>query len=302
MTQLFNKRSQLGSAWFYGIPVAIYSNISSFRSEPIWHLTVRGSFNMEEICVFHSTWVFHKSQYQPTSIRSSEVSFITLTLVHKIEIAKNNFSEIEWFHVAPCSLGEFDTGRCRLYIRGCQEDQKLGFFPRKSPKESRSGGLTVGVNSLRKVMCPKEAQQVPNILRSLSRAQGKCRHKMLPEWNASVLDSAGWPAVAALVPWDCVSCMAGAGQGITVLVFCRWLARQGPEEQLFNDKWTVYWVTACTLHIFSPMYSEILNYKCPSFDTVESRKEGKNFSAHLCKELNHKSPKGVAMFFFTKWT
>lgn len=62
---------------------------------------------------------------------------------------------------------------------GCQEDQKLLFLPKKSPKDSRSGELNVGVNSLTKAMSPKEAKLVTNILHSVSRAQGKCRHKML---------------------------------------------------------------------------------------------------------------------------
>lgn len=50
---------------------------------------------MEEICIFHSTGVFRKSQYHSTSIGSSEVNFITLTLVQEIEIAKANFLEIK---------------------------------------------------------------------------------------------------------------------------------------------------------------------------------------------------------------
>jgi len=45
----------------------------------------------EKIRVFHSTWVFHKSQYHSTIVRSSEVNFITLTFVQNIEMDKKFF-------------------------------------------------------------------------------------------------------------------------------------------------------------------------------------------------------------------
>lgn len=94
---------------------------------------------MKEICVFHS-WAFHKSQYHSTSIGSSEVNFITLTLFQKIEIAKNNFSEIKYLHAVPHSLGEFDTGRFTVYIHGCQKDQELVLFSQKATQGEQEWG------------------------------------------------------------------------------------------------------------------------------------------------------------------